>query len=234
MITTQFPSDDTEFTDYTISKVESEPTGGWAVHFDGWTFWIRKDSPIVPAVGMHLRQYGKSGYAVRGCFLDGVRLFYRTAEEERLRHEQWERDQKREKREAFERDREKIDARYDALPECFRRRLDKFRTNNPEFRYEYEGYELFCCEQAVEIAKALKSEDAVRAFYNKPWEEQRALVPTLNDGHSGNTFGCACSLAIDYLTDESRVVKRHGALAPLVGSEEYGCVPASTPAPEAP
>jgi hypothetical protein len=31
------------------------------------------------------------------------------------------------------------------------------------------------------------------------WDEQKKLVPGLDDGHSGNTFGMACRLAIAYL-----------------------------------
>jgi hypothetical protein len=31
------------------------------------------------------------------------------------------------------------------------------------------------------------------------WDEQKSLVPGLDDGHSGNTFGVACRLAIFYL-----------------------------------
>jgi hypothetical protein len=46
----------------------------------------------------------------------------------------------------------------------------------------------------------------------------------LADGHSGNTVGCACLLARLYLTSPEDVARMHGALTPLVGCAEYGCV----------
>jgi hypothetical protein len=57
------------------------------------------------------------------------------------------------------------------------------------------------------------------------WEAQKTIVPDLDDGHSGNTFGAALCLAHLYLTEPEAVAGVMGALAPLVGSEEYGCVP---------
>lgn len=50
-------------------------------------------------------------------------------------------------------------------------------------------------------------------------------MQVISEGHSGNTFGMACRLAYLYLTEPENVIKLHGALAPLVGSKEYGCVP---------
>lgn len=65
--------------------------------------------------------------------------------------------------------------------------------------------DLFCCD--VETTQL-------------SYEEQREVVPNLNDGHSGNTFGCACALAFAYLDCPENVPKMHGALSPLVGSDE--------------
>ena len=135
------------------------------------------------------------------------------------------------KRAVFEESRESMDAQYEALPRIFRERLDKFRRNNPDFRWKYEPYELFVCEEAVRIAEELETPDEVVAFGKMTYEEQKARV-TLSDGHSGNTFGMVMRLAYLFLSDEAGVEQMHGALAPLVGSEEYGCVP--TPAPTNP
>lgn len=52
---------------------------------------------------------------------------------------------------------------------------------------------------------------------------QRAVLPTLFDGHSGNSFGMALRLAYHYLTNPENVFLEHGALTPLVGCDDYGC-----------
>lgn len=220
--------DDTEFYEKVIDEVEEHPDG-YVVKHDGLCYGgIRKPSPIVPKAGMKIRFFGAGLFTqIRGVVVDGVEVFYHTRDEQdelnrqgTIRREQHERDE-------FEKNREKMDAQYNALPEPLRRRIDKFRANNAEFRWKYEQYELFCCTQAVVIAEACKTEQGVRDFHAlDSWEKQKAAVPGLDGGHSGNTFGCACTLALDILSDPERAVKRHGALAPLVGSKEYGCVPA--------
>lgn len=60
---------------------------------------------------------------------------------------------------------------------------------------------MFCCEQAVVIADALKTPDAIDAWRALPWDEQVKAVP-IDDGHSGNTFGFACALAKAYLAEK--------------------------------
>lgn len=50
----------------------------------------------------------------------------------------------------------KLDADFAALPEVFRRRIERRRVNNPTFRVEYEGYELFVCVEAVKLADHLR------------------------------------------------------------------------------
>lgn len=222
----------------THKLTEVTESGDWFdLRFDGMGIGLAKqyddDQPhrIVPKAGDLMRQWGRGfGSPVRGmAFWDGHRwrvAFYRTEQEER---DHWAREQvMREAKQIADFEatgRAKLDAQYAALPAVFQRRLDKFRANNPEFRWKYEGYEMFTCEQAVVIADALKAPDAIRAWRALPYEEQRAAVPGLADGHSGNTFGAACALAHWYLTQPENVVAMHGALAPLVGSEEYGCVP---------
>jgi len=84
---------------------------------------------------------------------------------------------------------------------------------------------MFVCTEAMKIAEAL-SENAtsIRIFAGLSYAKQIRQVK-LSDDHSGNTFGMAVQLAWLYSTDPENVVKLYGALAPLVGSEEYGCVP---------
>lgn len=81
-----FPINDDQFEEVSIAKVQaSESDGGWQIaRSDGWSFFVVKDSPIAPTVGMAARFYGKGiGFNVRGLFLDGQKVFYRTKAEDR-------------------------------------------------------------------------------------------------------------------------------------------------------
>lgn len=222
----RYPKDDPDFEAVTIAKVVKS-TGGWEItRDDGWSFFVPDNPDVEPKVGMPVRFYGRGiGFTVRGLFVDHKKVFYRTAEEQSRKDAADLAASDAAKRAEFEKHRATMDARYEKLPKCFQQRISKFRFNNPDFRWEFEGYEMFCCEQAVIIAETLKTVDAIRAFKGKSWDDQKRLCPKLDEGHSGNTFGCSCSLAIMYLTDQSAVIKSYGALAPLVGSERYGCVP---------
>lgn len=218
---------DSQYEDHTIKTAQACKDGGWSLTFvDGWSFYCPAGAPIVPKPGMIARQWGQGvGYPVRGLAINGHVVYYRTEEEDNERHRQQCEKHDQQKRDDFELNRVSLDMRYDALPQCFRDRIDRFRRNNPDFRWEYEPYEMLVCEDAVKIARACGSMSRVEAFSKKPWDEQVAQVPTLFDGHSGNSFGMAMRLAHDFLLDEDRVRQRHGALATLVGSEVYGCIP---------
>ena len=74
---------DKQYEETTIAEVEQEKSGAWSIkRADGWSFWVPADSPIEPKVGMTARFYGKGiGAAVRGLFLDDVKVYYFTEEE---------------------------------------------------------------------------------------------------------------------------------------------------------
>lgn len=226
---------DTEYREHLVTEVSREK-GGWSIKSgDGWSFYVDDKYGVDPTPGMTARFYGKGiGYDVRGLDLDGRECFYRTAEQEAARHQQWCDEQKAKRLAKFECNREKLDAEYAALPVEFQRRLDRFRAGNLEFRPEFESYEMMCCQDAVRIADAMRGRirielsageirDAFEAFAKLSWDGQKALVPDLSDGHSGNSFGMACRLAFLYLVSPTLVEKEHGALTPLVGCEAYGC-----------
>lgn len=139
--------------------------------------------------------------------------------------DEWSKNYEREQKKEFERDKIKLDMDYSSLPDVFKRRIDKFRNNNPDFRWKYEKYEMFVCKQAYILAQTLRTPENVEMWSKKSYEEQMRLVPLFDKNHSGNTAGMATVLAYWYLKEPENVVKLHGALAALVGSEEYGCVP---------
>ena len=59
---------------------------------------------------------------------------------------------------------------------------------------------MFILVQSAEIAKNLKNVEEINKWVDMACEEQKKLVPTLDDGHSNNTFGAAVNLAKRYLT----------------------------------
>lgn len=240
---------DVEFYDLVVGKVEKD----YFTTSDGWSFGSAKSWHIKIKAGDKARFYGKGfGMPIRGLDINGVQCFYRTERQEEEKHQLWVKNYEAKKRAEFEKNKASLDESYNNLPEIFQKRIDKFRTNNPEFRWEFESYEMFCCEQAVLIATAIgknlvdkavteglplqeakkviaeRAPIALKKFSDMSWKKEKKMVPGLSDGHSGNTFGCAVALAGLYMSESpENVEKLYGALAPLVGSEEYGCVPST-------
>lgn len=219
-------ADDREFKDVRIISVKTGKSSWSITREDGWEFFVAKKWGIRPRVGDIARFYGKGiGAIIRGLDINGRECFYRTPKQEAARNARWLRNYYEKKKKEFEKNRAALDVQYNSLPIVFQRRIDKFRKNNPDFRWKYEAIEMFVCVQAVKIADTLKAAVAVRAWHEMSFEDQKRLVPDLDDGHSGNSLGAACALAGLYFENPEGVVRMHGVLAPLVGSKEYGCVP---------
>lgn len=71
---------DNEFEEAVVTKADGNADRGWSItKDDGWSFWVPADSPVEPKAGTKVRMYGRGiGSRVRGLFLDGQRVFYRT------------------------------------------------------------------------------------------------------------------------------------------------------------
>jgi hypothetical protein len=209
---------------YLIERVEGDTTRGYSLSFDGGMgCGLPANDLVKPEVGDLLTLWGKGfGFSFRGQAIDDVVLWYRDETEDRAHHEAEQQKREAEQREEYAAKRADHDAAIAAMPEVFRQRLHGYRQRNPDFGWKFEAYELMACQEAVRIAEALKTPDAVQAFHALPWDEQKRVVPGLDEGHSGNSFGFACQMARLYLTNPDFVPKMHGAMAVLVGSEEYG------------
>ena len=220
---------DFQFQTYQLDEVKDDGDD-WCLRVDGSALLTcPKIKGFVPVAGMIAKFYGKGfGYTVRGVEINGNIMYYRTPEEEEERHKKWCDDKDERDKKNFKKMNKKLDEYYNKLPDLFKQRIDKFRNNNPDFRWKYESYEMFCCNEAVKIANALKSIEEIKKWKDLSFEEQKKLVD-IDEGHSGNTFGCSVNLACWYLSScPENVVRQYGALAPLVGSKEYGCVPRDT------
>ena len=203
-----FPLNDEQYECCQIAEV-TRKAEGWSLRFVDYVCLFcpgtsDQGEPVRPEVGMTARLYG-AGFGVRGLYLNNQRVYYRTEAEEDQRHQDWCAEDKRRKREQFENNRVELDQKVASLPEIFQRRIQKFRANNPEFRYEYEPYEVFCCEQAVLFARKFSTPKRLEDFTKMIWEEQ---ISYFNDeekeafkSHSGNTFGMSARLAYHYLVN---------------------------------
>jgi hypothetical protein len=218
------PETDKQFEVEVIAKVSPANNGHELTFETGFSFFMPA-AGFKPEVGQTAKLYGRgTGYRVRGLVVNDREVFYLTEQqqEEQHREEQAERDEK--KRTDYDSQAGEYERRVNALPSPFKTRIVDFRNWKPlTWKYDFEPYELFCCEQAVEIADALKTPGEVTRFHALEFEKQRKLVTNLSDDHSGNTFGTACFLAQLYLKTPDLIPKAHGALCPLVGCEDYGC-----------
>jgi hypothetical protein len=189
-------------------------------------------SMIIPAIkdfvekpNMRVRFYHNGNVnTIRGVAVDHFIAFYFTPDEFQKMVEETAEKQRLTKIEYFETMKEKMDKAFEELPVEFQNRIKRFRNNNPSYRYDYEAGELYVCREAVKIATALKTESEINRFRTMSVEAQRKLVG-LDDGHSGNTIGCAALLAKLYVTKPELVEKIHGWACPIVGCQKYGCEP---------
>lgn len=84
--TVTYPVDD-QFEDHILTKVE-KAEDGWEIFYGGMGFWCPPNSPVEPKEGSTARYYGKGAFSrVRGLFIDGHKVFYRTEAEDEERHE---------------------------------------------------------------------------------------------------------------------------------------------------
>jgi len=228
-----------------IVKAVTKTQGGYEVDTQtGISFFVDEKYGFEPKENDEITLHCVQGSTIRGMDLNGERKYYKSDEQLEQEHAAWVENNKTEKEKKFTENKDKMDAQYNSFPDVFKRRIDKFRTNNPNFRVDYEEYELFCCGQALAIANGLTNDqhlasipdashwvsmttsDRFTAFDKAKTGLKNQVVPEFDGGyHSGNTYGMSMQLAFQYITEPENVVKMHGALATLVGSEEYGCVP---------
>lgn len=211
---------------------------------EGWTLGCETDGLDFPE-GALIEQWGKGiGYRVRGLAIAGHVFWYRTEAEEEAQVKQERLDADQRKRDEFEAKRAELDAAYDSLPETSQERIDRFRKGNPDFRWQFESYEMGCCTDALKVARYCSvnriatefegdeptAAENVIAYGRLPWEEQKKAG--VNGGHSGNSFGFVVRLAYLWVADPGMVVQEHGALTPLVGCDDYGCTHSEQNDPE--
>jgi hypothetical protein len=153
--------------------IETESSSGFGVSRDRVEDSIWDD--FSPQKGDAITLYTRGFSQVVGLDLNGSRVFLMTDQEIEAQRALQAARMDRQKAERFERERERLDADYEALPQVFRDRIDRFRANNPNFREEFESYEMFVCKEAVQLAERAREAVAsgehaaeVAAFWADP------------------------------------------------------------------
>ena len=109
---------------------------------------------------------------------------YRTREQQEEQDRAWVDENVAKKKAKWEDKRDETAARIAALPEPFRERIEFF-MRQPDWGWDFGFYELFCCEEAAKIAKALKTGEKIEAFSEMKSARQREVVPELLRGSLG-------------------------------------------------
>lgn len=186
-----------------------------------------------PVVGDHLRVLGRFGGEFYGMVVNDELRWYLTPAERTARREKWLRELREKRERAFAENEAKLDADYDALPIPFRIRIDQLRAaGGQDWRIENEAYEMFVCVEAVKMADHFGSRAEIARWYALPYDQQKAEWDGFDSGHSGNTFGCAASLAAKYLDSPDRsesVVVAAAAISPIGGDPRYDENPSPAP-----
>jgi hypothetical protein len=126
--------------------------------FGGWT--TRMPWPIQPRpkVGMKIRVWsnGNQNHGVsrwvNGKYLEPV--YYKTKREMDVEHAAWIADHQKKQRQDFMDHVSQLDAEYEALPGPLKRRIDRFRDKDPDFRWREEAYEMAACAEAGRLYRA--------------------------------------------------------------------------------
>lgn len=149
-----------------VHEVEesSRDETGWTITVkDGFTFGVSDEKlswdrceDFKPKAGDEIVLWSY-GTRVLGVEHDGKRLYRLSEREHNLDWALIRARMTRTREEEFIQNKGRLDAEYEALPDIFKARIDRFRENNPDFRKEYETYEMFCCTEAVKIAEAAKA-----------------------------------------------------------------------------
>lgn len=183
--------------------------------------YVRGKKP--PAVGDEITVHTYNFSRIRGVDLRGIPLYYLSDADIEAEQQEYAAKREAKQKREFKRNRKKLDDAYAALPIEFQRRISWFRAHDPDWRWDHEAYEMSVCTDAALIAATLKTAAKIERFRKAKWKTQQAMVPGLYDGHSGNSFGAAVSLARMYVENPLFVIAQHAAISPLVGCEGCGC-----------
>lgn len=239
---------DIKYKDCIISAVEKDSDNSYSITTDGWSLGIDTDT-IVPKKGDVVRYYGNGvGSVIRGIDIEGVQIRYESERQLRLRYKKESMIEDRRRKDHFKSIQSSLDEKFDALPPAFQKRIERFRQNNFNFRWQHEESEILLAEEALRVAQFLHSQTtlfnkvgigevhpqlhwAYKAEVERVYDifreytedDMEKLIPDFGGGHSGNTFYFVFKIAFCYLTDDQHIPFVHGVFSMFGGCLAYGC-----------
>lgn len=119
---------------------------------------------------------------------------------------------------------ERLTRMYDALPDAFKARIDFFRNATNTFKYNFESYELFVCQEAAKLTERFPDKQSLKDYIKKLSESTEPFdAKELSRSHSENSLIAMCRLALIYVDSPEQLPTEHGALCGLTKCAEYGC-----------
>jgi len=192
-------ADDSDWTDYVLTKVEPLNSGGFECGSEGTGWILGGEYGVTPRVGDTIRLYGPFGRPIVGQDINGEPIYYRTKAEEKARHEQWVADLHDRYRAEYEADKDRLADELSGLPEPFQERIRRALADDPDWAWQGMGqrYEQFALVQAVKIHDHFNGDaDAIEVWRkDDDWKRQKRKGPKLDEGMSGNQFGFAGYMA---------------------------------------
>lgn len=160
----EVPEGEVQHVNVYVLKEVREVKSGWSVSTTDGTGFVIPYLPIkdwgktyrkalVPEVGDHVALYGDFGRPIQGIEIEGKGVvFYRTAEQQADSHRRWVANRKAEQARTAVFRRSEQDAQYALLDPVLQERIDYFRSQDPDFRAESEGYEVYALLGGQNIA----------------------------------------------------------------------------------
>ena len=195
------PATDTDFEDVMIDGVRKHDSGWEIGHGAIWFGGVPADSPVEPKEGMTARFYGGAhpGCTVYGLALDGVPIFYKTAEQRSAEREAWL---------AEHRERQRLIALEPRLPNP---QLDGFEWTDDmrEISGFHGGYERTCramvsagCKWWSEHPDANPQFHGFKGIYGIITEDNhdaKTLSKVVTDAASGDCTGAMHQASISHI-----------------------------------
>ena len=198
--------------DYTtVESVEVYESGGCSIKkSDGWSFFLDSEEirDYTPQVGDSIVMYMQGFNTIAGVTINNHSLRYRTPKQLEREHKAMLDGFRLEKLERYVKYGDDLKARVKNLHPDLQARMNRFaEESGVEFWIDSAPYEMACLEGAQALLNATKDygDDALAlveywAGYNTQsggyqYDKQMELVPDFGEGHSGNTYGVAVSMA---------------------------------------
>lgn len=160
----------------------------------------------VPKPGDVIALYLQGGSFGIGMDLNDEILYLKTEEQLEQERQEWLANREREKQEQFEKNKDAMDVRFNALPKLLQHRLAMYRMFNENFRKDEENYEECAIRIGYKIFLISENEEDVKKFADLDYQEQVKQIPEIDKaGMSTNQLDFAYHFAKGLLEDAKTI-----------------------------